>query len=279
MKRRLRRLLARLPRSSRLAVLSVYATFRARALCRVLQDGAIFERRYRRTRLFAPLPTGPTPAESERTTHDIFCWGYMPRSGDFVVDLGAGVGTEASTFAGLVGHDGLVLAVEAHPLTFECLERVVRANGLQNVATENVAILDSRATVSMTDDVDSWIGNSVVSSEGPGTVKVDAIALPELLERHGGTRRRISLLKMNIEGAELPALRGAGDVLDLVDNLAVSCHDFKARRTGDPRFRTAEAVTELLEERGFIVARRADPREYVADVVYASRRAEQSARS
>lgn len=193
-------------------------------------------------------------------------------AGDFVLDLGAGVGTEASTFAGLVGPDGLVLAVEAHPLTFECLKRVVRTNGLQNVAIENVAVLDSRATVSMTDDVDSWIGNSVVSIEGPGTVQVEAIALPELLERQGAARRRIALLKMNIEGAELPALQGAGDALDLVDNLAVSCHDFKARRTGEARFRTAQAVTDLLEERGFTIARRADARDYVADVVYASRR-------
>jgi hypothetical protein len=47
---------------------------------------------------------------------------------------------------------------------------------------------------------------------------------------------------------------------------------FRARARCDERFRTVQAVTDLLEERGFVVARRTDAREYVADVVYASRR-------
>ena len=57
---------------------------------------------------------------------------YTPGEGDVVVDLGAGFGDEALIFSNLVGPSGRVIAVEAHPKTFACLEETVRRSGAGN---------------------------------------------------------------------------------------------------------------------------------------------------
>ena len=55
-----------------------------------------------------------------------FLWGYQPRKGDVIMDVGAGVGEEALMFSREVGEHGRVICVEAHPRTYRCLEKLVR---------------------------------------------------------------------------------------------------------------------------------------------------------
>jgi hypothetical protein len=64
----------------------------------------------------------------------------------------------------------------------------------------------------------------------------------------------IDLLKINIEGAERSALEAGVSTLTKARQVVVSCHDFKADRTGDDWFRTRRWVEETLEEAGFALA-------------------------
>jgi hypothetical protein len=74
---------------------------------------------------------------------------------------------------------------------------------------------------------------------------------------------------MNIEGAELVALRGLGAELKNVRNVVIGCHDFLADETGDESYRTKEDVRALLLAAGFVVVgRENDPRPWARDYLY-----------
>jgi hypothetical protein len=113
---------------------------------------------------------------------------------------------------------------------------------------------------------ESYLENRV-GAEG---VLVPATTIPDLVVKHH--LDRIDFLKMNIEGAELPALRGAREVLPMVRHAAIGCHDFLADQTGDESYRTEALVHALFAEAGFTVTPRDDdPRPWAADYLFASR--------
>lgn len=217
--------------------------------------------------MLMPYPRGMSAEQCSSFTTDVFLHRYSLRPGDVVFDIGAGIGTEALPFSRMVGDSGKVVAVEAHPATFAKLERVCRLNNLRNVECVHAAVMDSNEPVTISDlDEESYIENKI----GGQGVEVPALTIPDLVTKYGVDR--IDFLKMNIEGAEAPALRGARDVLPLVRNAAIGCHDFMADQTGDESYRTKDVVHAMLVDAGFTVTRRdEDPRPWAADYLFASR--------
>jgi hypothetical protein len=59
---------------------------------------------------------------------DNWCWGYLPKEGDVVVDVGAGIGEEAIVFSHLVGPRE-VISIEAHPAPLPACKETVRRLG------------------------------------------------------------------------------------------------------------------------------------------------------
>ncbi|MFV9634754.1 FkbM family methyltransferase [Mycobacterium neumannii] len=205
--------------------------------------------------------------ECEAFTKDVFLCDYTMKSGDVVLDIGAGIGSESLPFSRWVGAAGKVIAVEAHPATFATLERTVRLNDVRNVELVNAAIMDSDTPVRISNLPTEVSYENRISSEG---VQVPAMTLADLVEKYD--LNRVDFLKMNIEGAELPALQGSAEMLSLVRHAAIGCHDFLAEETGDDSYRTKEAVYELLVNAGFTVRRRdGDPRPWARDYLFASR--------
>lgn len=205
----------------------------------------------------------------EENDLDHLAWGYRPGPGDVVLDVGAGIGEEVIPFSKMVGESGRIVAVEAHPLTFDCLSETVRRSRLANVELVRCAVAGREGTVTLTDGRDH-LGNSMVgASEG---VEVRARTLDSLVEELG--LGRIDLLKMNIEGAEKPALQGMSRMIRRVRHAAISCHDFLADQGGDDALRTSAWVEAFLCGQGFSVRRRLDdPRPWVPYYVYAENEA------
>lgn len=206
-------------------------------------------------------------ANKSREICDLWCHQYMPREGDNIVDIGAGIGDEAVIFSHIVGTRGRIIAIEAHPLTFSCLEKSLNNSGITNVAYRQIAISDKLGQLHISND-ENHIGNSV-TLDGDG-IMVPAITIDELIKEEG--LEHISLLKINIEGAERLALEGMTATRDITDYLAVSCHDFLADRFGASAdaLRTREEICDLLSGWGWEIARRKDdPRHWVRDFVYA----------
>lgn len=244
---------------------SLYWSVRQRRVCRISRRDGRWVHRFPAGVLVSPwiFETPPdSPAREE------FFWSYEPRPGDVVLDVGAGLGAEALLCSRLVGPSGRVLAIEANPTMFACLERSVALNRLTNVDCLEVAIMDREGEVTITDD-SGLVANRILADGGDG-VRVPATTLQAVMREHGIDR--LSLLKMNIEGAEGPALDAAGEVLGLVDHAVIACHDFLADDGGDQSMRTRQRVSEVLRGAGFVVAERRDhPWAWVRDFVYASR--------
>lgn len=194
---------------------------------------------------------------------ETWAYGYTPKAGDVILDIGAGVGEEAVVFSRLVG-SGKIYAIEAHPDTYRCLADTLKRSGIHNVTALQLALADTDG-VAYIDTGTQHVANSILSNVG---VAVARRSLDSLAAQHGiGT---IDFLRMNIEGAEKFAICGMTETIKRVANLCISCHDFIADRTGDDSFRTKNEVCEFLESNGFdVVTRPHDPaKPWVSDYLF-----------
>ena len=133
-------------------------------------------------------------------------------AGDWVMDIGANIGHYTVRLSQLVGSDGRVLAFEPVPETFELLAANVVAANCQNVSLFNVAASAASGVARMTIPVfTSGMKNFYMAelTENDGeltvlTMAVDSLSPPD----------RVSLIKIDAEGHELPALQGLKDIIE-----------------------------------------------------------------
>jgi FkbM family methyltransferase len=183
-----------------------------------------------------------------------FFWGYKPREGDVIVDVGAGAGEEALTFARAVGPSGKVICIEAHPRTFRCLKALVEYNRLENVIAVHQAVTEPDCPTATIENSSNYLANRLGDSAGiavPATT-IDTICGELALHR-------INFLKMNIEGAERLAIRGMAETLKQTEVTCVACHDFLANRTGDESYRTRNLVRQFFQDNSLKIVERDDP--------------------
>jgi FkbM family methyltransferase len=189
---------------------------------------------------------------------DHWCDGYMPKPGDTVIDVGAGIGEEAVVFSHLVGPTGRVIAIEAHPQIYISLCETVRRSGLVNVTPQCVAVGDHEGIVQFAEGDNFLTGSIVAVSDRADTTvplrTLDTIACDLDLGE-------IALVKMNIEGAETAAVAGMPELARRTRNVIVSCHDFLAERGEEDSFRTREQVRLLLEGYGYSLTSRPEHRD------------------
>lgn len=194
-------------------------------------------------------------------------WGYeyIPQPGDTVIDIGAGIGDEAVILSKLVGNQGRVIAIEAHPEIFRCLQKTIKANKLENVTPLNIAVWNQEGEVVISNE-ENYLGNRI--SNGPEGNRVKARTLDNVLKELGVSKP--DLIKINIEGAEIETLQGMHQTLTETKRMVVSCHDFVAKNPeGDPSMRTFEGVKQILRNAGYSILERGDdPDEEIKYVVY-----------
>lgn len=133
------------------------------------------------------------------------------RRGQVVYDVGAHSGLYTMFSARVVGETGRVIAVEAHPDNAAYIRDVLALNRIDNAQVVNAAVLNRTGRSKMLD-----IGNSSmyqltdVATGGPeGSIDVELTTLELIASRYGDP----DVIKMDIEGAEELALRGAENIL------------------------------------------------------------------
>jgi len=150
--------------------------------------------------------------------------------GNVCLDIGANVGWYTTLMARLVGPYGKVVAFEPHPRTFSLLER--NASHHTNVILVNKAASDRRCQIKVYDNPSgsgrtSIFPDSASASSGLNGLKaelyprarewrqesfeVEAIPIDEVLQSFGISS--VNFVKIDIEGAEILALRGMKDTL------------------------------------------------------------------
>ena len=132
------------------------------------------------------------------------------RPGDVVLEAGANVGAYTTLFARWAGADGRVVAFEPDPLAFAGLQAHVALNDLDaRVTLVPSAIAGSGAgRLRFALFESSGISRMATASEPPGTVVCDvpATSIDAYCAEHDV---RPTVIKIDVEGAELAALAGA----------------------------------------------------------------------
>lgn len=130
------------------------------------------------------------------------------------VDVGANVGEVTMLAAHLVGNQGKVYAVEVSPNTLPRLRRNLALNELANVEIVEAAICDRDDPVSFYLGKGMDSGSSSISQ--PHDYFGEMLTVPGMrLDTLASSRslHRIDCIKMDIEGAEMAALRGCERLL------------------------------------------------------------------
>lgn len=146
----------------------------------------------------------------EQETAGLFCDLLAP--GMVVMDVGANVGQYTLLAAPRVGPAGRVHAFEPTPRVAAKLRASVRLNGFANVAVNEAAVSEAPGQVTLYYVEDDDGENSILGGKaGCPSVTVPAVTLDDYVAAHG--LGRVDVVKMDIEGAELLALRGARRLL------------------------------------------------------------------
>lgn len=180
------------------------------------------------------------------------------RPGSTVVDVGANIGLQSLTYAGLVGNAGRVISLEPHPRTFKRLHEHITLNGTTNISAVNVGIGQEEAVVDMYEVVATNAGmNRIIRDmEDPDRyprLEVKIRPLPQVLADLGV--HHVDAMKIDVEGFELEVLRGCRSILASdKPALLIELDDDNLLQNGA----SASAVVDYLGELGYSVRKAAD---------------------
>jgi FkbM family methyltransferase len=130
-------------------------------------------------------------------------------TGDVVVDAGANIGMYSQFLSRCVGATGVVHAFEPSPENFKRLQSAARK--LANVRLSQAAVgeCSGKAKLYLSDKLNVDHRTYATGGEPRRFATIDITALDDYFK----SGQRVDLLKMDIQGYELHALRGANRVL------------------------------------------------------------------
>jgi len=144
----------------------------------------------------------------------LFVRNYL-KKGDCVFDVGSNIGYFTLEFARLVGDSGQIFSFEPHPKIFEVLKRNVKRNRYQNITLLNSACGEHNGSQNLYFSTENEGNHKIVESKNTkGSVEVEIRTLKEFVKENPPR-----LIKMDIEGAELLALKGISEELMLNNNI------------------------------------------------------------
>lgn len=162
-----------------------------------------------------------------------------PEAGNVFLDIGAYVGPYTILGALAVGPHGKVVAMEPDVENRLQLQRNLSLNGISNCTVIPYAAWSRSGRVGWHRGAEPvWHGIQEESkSDSVETVRVDDIISEQALDR-------VDWIKMDIEGAELEALKGAENTLArFKPRLFIEVHN------------TTEAIREFLDSQGYRIER------------------------
>ena len=178
-----------------------------------------------RTGALVSLPDGGRLGVDLATPHGRrwFAWGCcepatwamrtLAGPGDVVIDAGANIGLFSLIAAARVGAHGRVVACEPVPGTMALLRANVARNRYHWVELHEVAVAETPGRLEL-EDLGAGSGLSSFAPAQAGRGRRIEVAVTTLDELAGDDLSRTRVVKLDVEGAELRALRGATRLLE-----------------------------------------------------------------
>ena len=135
---------------------------------------------------------------------------YVP-SGSTVIDVGANVGFFTLKFADWVGPSGRVIAIEPDTENFAALGRALIKSGVEARVTTRLAVAAAAPGSMRLQRNELHPGDHKIAVGGEAGLDVEAVAVDDLLA--AWSKKTVSLMKIDVQGAEMMVLGGAGRTL------------------------------------------------------------------
>jgi FkbM family methyltransferase len=163
------------------------------------------------------------------------------KDGDIVFDIGANVGYYTLLASKIVGSNGKVVAFEPDKENFSLLKENLDLNNCQNIEIREEAVSDENGLIAFNTEKNNK-GESAISKNGKTEV------LGVTLDSFSSQRRLSpSLIKMDIEGAEILALKGGTNFFNSCKNLKlfIEYNPSSVKRFGNKPELLIETISEL----------------------------------
>jgi FkbM family methyltransferase len=152
------------------------------------------------------------PSIPEDDVMDAYSHDYTPKPGDVVWDAGAHAGASSYFLAQLVGPQGRVYAFEPDDHNYGYLIKNIELHGLKNVIPVKKALSSTTGTAEFIMDGTMCAGltDCLIYQDKSRVQTVETISFADACAEVGEVPRYV---KMDIEGAEVPTIRGALEFL------------------------------------------------------------------
>jgi FkbM family methyltransferase len=180
---------------------------------------------------------------TDRAERDLLARHLFP--GAVAVDVGANIGTYSEFLSRCVGPNGTVYSFEADERNFARLYAAATRN--PNIRPNQMIVSDRSGQAELYLSPDLNVDHRAYPTTGESRVKivVESVALDDYFE----PGRKVDIIKMDVQGFELQALRGARRLLD--ENRAVKMllefWPYGLQQAGT----SAEEFTSFLRDRDF----------------------------
>jgi FkbM family methyltransferase len=170
------------------------------------------------------------------------------------IDCGANIGAYSMCAASIVGPHGKVVAVEPSEVSFRRLRANVDLNGFTQVVTVKKAISDAEGIARLYHADGGPVSFSLVRDADEESEEVETTTIDDLVDEL--RLERVDAIKLDIEGAEILALRGGGETITKFKPTII----FELSSPGARRLASAQSVPSLLAGHGYGLYRfRSDP--------------------
>jgi FkbM family methyltransferase len=171
---------------------------------------------------------------------------YMPQRGGVIIDCGAHIGNCTILFSRLIGKSGTVIALEPFEDSFRILEE--RTKNLKcKIILINKAVWDKKTKIPLkvfNNTVSCRIIDDNHSMAGPDIKMIDCITLDNLVAEI--KPEHLDMVKMDIEGAEIEALKGAvNTIVKYSPRFAIASYHIR------DNVKTCYWVEEFLMKKGY----------------------------
>jgi FkbM family methyltransferase len=167
--------------------------------------------------------------------------------GDTVLDLGGNIGYYANMLARKVGREGAVYTFEPEPENYALLCRNVAENKFTWITAVNAAVAESSGFITLWRSPDNAGDHRIFEPDASwASIKVKSVCLDEYFVDNCPS---FTLIKMDIQGAEIHALRGMKRLLANSPNvrIAIEFWPLGLHRAGW----SGNDLINLLEDYGF----------------------------
>jgi|SRR5215831_4602817 len=173
------------------------------------------------------------------------------KQGADVIDIGAHIGLFSVRCSQLTGPTGKIIAFEPTPGTFSILKDTLRINNTGNVVPLQAAVSgDAGMATFYVSHTAGCNSNSLVKNKSEKELSaydVQLYTIDGIVEEYS---LKPSLIKIDVEGAELDVLKGGGKTFrELKPALILGLHPAFIKQKGDQ----LESIWQILSEAGYTI--------------------------